>query len=404
MTIAPRVSIGMPVFNGERYLEEAVRSILAQTFRDFELLICDNASTDGTEAIARRLAAGDDRIRYIRNEENIGAAPNFNRVVEFAKGEYFKWAAHDDLCEPACLERLVEVLDSDPDTVIAFSNTTIIDADSEPIEPYDFDLGADVPSADDRLRAVLVRHKCFEIFGLIRLAVLRQTPLIGAYSHGDGVLLAELALHGKFTEVPEALFLARRHPEQSMAMIGDYRRYAVWFNPALRNKMLFPHWRIFFEYLRSVLRFRVRLSVAQRWRCALVVARAAVARRNSLWRDVGYQLRRVFTRRASGSRIPFESVVEMLEALFSEKPDRPSEIRRVSGEAGAADVIELTFSSTKIGTLYMADVSKLSNMTEWSIRIVEECGAEQLISEASGSDLGEDASHDLDVEQAPHVR
>ena len=96
----PTVSIGMPVYNGVPFLNEALDSILAQTYRDFELVISDNASTDETESICRAYAASDPRIRYYRQQENLGAMPNFNRVCELSRGQYFKWAACDDVCSP----------------------------------------------------------------------------------------------------------------------------------------------------------------------------------------------------------------------------------------------------------------------------------------------------------------
>src|SRR5215471_14033382 len=100
-----RVSLGLPVYNGQRYLAGAIQAILDQTFSDFELIICDNASTDETESICRDLAARDPRVRYHRNPANIGAAPNFNKTFELSTGEYFKWLAHDDLHEPTYLQR-----------------------------------------------------------------------------------------------------------------------------------------------------------------------------------------------------------------------------------------------------------------------------------------------------------
>ena len=91
-----KVSIGMPVYNGEKFIREALDSLLAQTFTDFELIISDNASTDGTEAICREYAARDSRIRCVRQSENRGACANFQFVLDEAKGEYFMWAAADD--------------------------------------------------------------------------------------------------------------------------------------------------------------------------------------------------------------------------------------------------------------------------------------------------------------------
>ena len=114
----PRLSIGLPVFNGERYLAAAIGSVLDSSFSDWELIISDNASTDGTQALAQSFAQQDARIRYLRNATNIGALPNFNQVVHASRGEYFKWLAYDDLCGPDLLSRCVEVLDRDSTIVL----------------------------------------------------------------------------------------------------------------------------------------------------------------------------------------------------------------------------------------------------------------------------------------------
>src|SRR5215212_2547350 len=106
----PQVSLGVPVYNGEKYLAEALESLLQQDYADFEIIISDNASTDGTEEICRNFAGRDKRIRYYRNETNIGASPNYNRTFELARGRYFKWCAHDDVCLPAFVRRAAEVL------------------------------------------------------------------------------------------------------------------------------------------------------------------------------------------------------------------------------------------------------------------------------------------------------
>src|SRR5262245_31410059 len=118
----PRVSIGVPVYNGERYLRECIDSILGQTFRDFELILSDNASTDATRTICEAYATRDPRVRYYRNEQNLGACRNFNRCVELARGDYFLWAAHDDAIAPEYLARCVEALDRDPSVVLSHSD------------------------------------------------------------------------------------------------------------------------------------------------------------------------------------------------------------------------------------------------------------------------------------------
>src|ERR1700761_38911 len=108
MNSKPLLSIGLFVYNGERYIREAIDSFLSQTFTDFELIISDNASTDATEQICLDYAAKDSRVRYSRNPRNMGAGWNVRRVAELATGKYFRWAACDDRCEPDLLRTCVE--------------------------------------------------------------------------------------------------------------------------------------------------------------------------------------------------------------------------------------------------------------------------------------------------------
>src|SRR5437762_14089815 len=124
----PKVSIGLPVFNGEYFLRAALNSLLDQEFDDFELVISDNASTDSTEAICRDFVAKDRRIQYYRNETNIGASGNYNRVFELARGEFFKWASHDDEIHISLVRRCLETFEHcEANTVLVFSKAEIID-------------------------------------------------------------------------------------------------------------------------------------------------------------------------------------------------------------------------------------------------------------------------------------
>ena len=122
----PKVSIGMPVYNGEPFIREALDSLLVQTFTDFELIISDNASTDKTEQICREYAAKDKRIRYIRQEINRGAAANFQYVLDEAVGEYFMWAAADDLWDSEFILKLIPLVERE-NIVLAFSGWVEID-------------------------------------------------------------------------------------------------------------------------------------------------------------------------------------------------------------------------------------------------------------------------------------
>src|SRR5438105_14597753 len=134
----PAISIGMPVRNGEKYVSQAIDSLLAQTFTDFELIICDNASTDRTERICREYAAKDGRIRYHRNERDIGPAQNYTRCFGLARGTYFRWHAHDDVCEPTYLARCLAVLQRDPSVINCHSLTRVIDERGQTLRDYTY--------------------------------------------------------------------------------------------------------------------------------------------------------------------------------------------------------------------------------------------------------------------------
>lgn len=268
--MSPSISIGLPVYNGEDYLERAIASLLAQTFQEFELVICDNCSSDGTERICRTFAERDPRIRYSRNESNIGAAGNFNRVFELAHGKYFAWANHDDLWEPGYLQECFKALESSPDAVLAYAHSIMIDASGQPVAELKKDLGLDNASASARLRKFHDHILEFDrtdswddnvgeglwipVYGLMRRDQLAKTGLIGSYISSDTVLLEELLMSGTFVEVKEVLFYKRDHPGRSMRASESYESRIVWFTG--RNKtarFLFPMWRIFWGRLGGVL-------------------------------------------------------------------------------------------------------------------------------------------------------
>lgn len=276
----PRVSIGLPVYNGERYIAEALESIVSQTFTDFELIISDNASTDATLKICESYAARDGRIVLYPNEKNRGAAWNYNHVFALSRGEYFKWASHDDRCAPPFLERCVDALDAHPAVVVAYPRTTVIDADGGTIEMEEDDLQLDSPDVVGRFTTCLSPMKlCHNVvFGLMRRAVLEQTNLIGAYLASDRCLVAEMSLYGPFEEIPERLFFRRKHGANIGVALEDLQFY----RPGDRRRFVMPEWRLLVEFLK--LARMPRLPATTRVRLAAAVLRwAARYRREFSW-------------------------------------------------------------------------------------------------------------------------
>lgn len=269
----PRVSIGLPVHNGERFLEQTLDVLLAQSLREFELAITDNGSTDRTEEICRAYAGRDERIRYYRSDENRGATWNFNRAFTLTRSEYFKWSAYDDLCEPSFLERCLSVLDAQPRAVLAYPRTRLIDETGDVVRDHEDALALPQRTSHERLgRLVAALGYANPVYGLIRSSALRRTRLLGSYPSADYVLLAELALLGEFTELPERLFLRRIHPEMSRARNPDPAAAARWFRPdAQQVRFRAESSRLFLEHLAAI--FRAPLSLPDRLRCFATFAR-----------------------------------------------------------------------------------------------------------------------------------
>lgn len=212
----PRVSIGMPVYNGERFIRQSVESLLAQTYGDFELIITDNASTDGTEEICRGLVAMDKRVRYVRNKRNLGGPGNFRRVFSLCSGEYHKWSTADDYWDPTVVEKCVALLDRRPDVVLCYPKTDFYDESGNFIGHYEDPLHLQEESAADRfMRVIEETMYCHAHLGLIRRSAMKRTSLIGGELASDIRFLAEISLYGKFFVLPEYLFFRRFHETSS---------------------------------------------------------------------------------------------------------------------------------------------------------------------------------------------
>lgn len=274
----PKVSIGLPVYNGEDYLADALKSILRQSFTDFELIICDNASSDRTVNICKTYAARDRRIIVLTSDTNRGAAWNYNRAFYQARGEYFKWAAHDDVLAPHFLAKCVESLSTEPGAVLAYPKTTIIDSNGRPIRVYQDLLDLRSNLGVERFRSVLFcpQRESNAIFGLIRTETLKATRLIGNYQSSDRVLLAELALRGKFVEIPEYLFFRRDHAKTSLRANPKTRDIVSWFDPTRQCVLCSKKLRFLGEYLH--LTRRVPMNRIAQLQCCGVIAKFVASR------------------------------------------------------------------------------------------------------------------------------
>jgi glycosyltransferase involved in cell wall biosynthesis len=269
--VAPRVSIAIPVYNGERYLAEAIESVLAQTYSDFELLIGDNASTDGTPEIIAKYAAQDPRIRPFRRPQNLGAGGNFTTLFEDSRGEYFKWLAADDKVAPVWLQTCVDALDGNPDAALAYTMLRPIDDEGAVMDRW--------PEQEAMVwpRGVVGRYRrlmdeltygrqqghgvrawpMVYIWGLMRSSHLRTTALLRSHVNSDSNLLAEIILRGPYVEVPEYLNFVRVHKGAYSWGGLSFTEKQTYFDPGRAKNSLktaLDSRNRYFEFLKDVLR------------------------------------------------------------------------------------------------------------------------------------------------------
>lgn len=289
METVPRLSVGLPVYNGAEYLEDALESLLGQSYRDFELIISDNASTDETSEICHRYAAQDSRIRYFLQQRNIGASPNHNFVFEQSRGELFKWASCDDLYGRDLLLRCVEALDANPGAVLSHAWCGVVHGRNSCAHGTTYALSTDSGRASTRFRSLLFDIGGEDMYGVIRSDVLRRTPLHGSYHPvAERPLIAELGLHGTFHQVPEYLAFRREHANQAGA-VRIKRDQCTIRDPRRQSRILHPALRLNAEYAWAFAAavWRAPLSITQKVECYRILAGYVAARiRPSTFRRV----------------------------------------------------------------------------------------------------------------------
>jgi len=288
--LQPRVSIGLPVYNGEAFLAHAIESVLGQSFTDLELIVSDNGSTDGTRAIAEQYAARDARVRYVRSEINRGAAWNYRRAFDLARGEYFRWAPADDWFAPDSVTVCVAALDANPDAVLCYPKTNLVDASGTVIRAYDDRL--DLRSADpaERLRQALAQIGLVNvIYGLMRTQALAKTRLMGTFVGADEVLVFELALQGKFLELKQSAFYRRIH-EKAFSQMTTTADKQAFFDPQTKGRFYLYLWQHYRQCLLGIAHAPV--SAATKARAVAVLLRTAVSVRRRLWSEAMMGARR----------------------------------------------------------------------------------------------------------------
>lgn len=301
----PRVSIGVPVYNGAKFLTATLNSILAQTFTDFEVILCDNGSTDSTPQICDDYAARDSRVRVWRSPKNLGPAANYNKCFALSRGELFKWQAGDDVIAPTFLEKCIAKLDSDPSLVSVYSLSKRINERGEIFGEYECELDLAHESAATRFaRYIFVdhrKHHAAELWGVTRASAMEYWhPVKGAFPSADRIVISRWLSCGKLARVEEYLFFDRQHTGRSevcvdRAKVRGGSRIAQkigcgplppyqWWDACKKDKIVFPEWKWITEYYRSAI--FGPMDVFEKIACTAVVSGLVVKFTPRLLRDV----------------------------------------------------------------------------------------------------------------------
>jgi len=248
----PKVSIGMPVFNGDQFIRSALDSLLKQTFTDLELIISDNASTDGTERICREYAALDQRIRYVRQSANIGATANFKYVLDSARGDYFMWAACDDTRSPDFIELNLNFLSEHPAYVASTSPNGFEGHNINRQTFVNFALDGEIFERFIQfLDHCWISHGIF--YALVRTEVLRGCEIIGqSFIAADWAIDLYLASKGKVNRIKGGYMISGvRGVSSSSGSFKAFRNDAI--------ELLLP----FYRLTRYVIALAAGMSLGQ---------------------------------------------------------------------------------------------------------------------------------------------
>jgi glycosyltransferase involved in cell wall biosynthesis len=283
--VTSTVSVGLPVYNGAKWLSGSVESVLGQRGIDFELIISDNASTDETESMCREMAARDPRIRYHRNAENIGVAHNFSNAFRLSRSRYFKWMSCGDAIDPTFLSRCVEVLDQRPEVALVYPITRLFEdsLDRGAVAEDDFDLDNADPVA--RFKTYLRQVRLNNIMhGVYRADMLGRTRLYSGFLAADVNMIAELLLHGRAVQLPDVLNFRRSHPE-TMSKLASAAALRAMYVPKKPSALKYQAWTQMLDFLQAPFRTDA-LTWQQRIRLGTFVSRMLVWRSGELLHEL----------------------------------------------------------------------------------------------------------------------
>jgi glycosyltransferase involved in cell wall biosynthesis len=284
--------IGLPVYNGQRFLGTAIDSLLSQSFTDFRLVISDNGSTDATPELCASYSKQDGRITYLRSPENRGILWNHRRVMDEIDGstEYFRWAGADDILEPGLLQEMVTLLDARREVEAVVPDVKNIDDEGKMIGSMPRTLH--LPSTDvvERARQFLTAgYQHVFAYGLLRVATLRRMRTRPAYLGWDPIFALELILRGQMLQTTGSALLRRFHPG-SISRVKTAKEMRKWVEPNTKNIMSFPHWTWAYERARVLMSSPV--STRDRCRIAVLLLRTMLWQKGSLVRDLTQAARR----------------------------------------------------------------------------------------------------------------
>ena len=272
----PLVTVSLPVYNAELFVGHSIDTLLSQTFTDFRLVICDNASTDRSGEICREYAAKDSRIEYHRNPTNLGMAGNYNKSFSLCRSKYFRWAPADDFCAPELLADHVKVLEADPTVALAYSQAWFVEEDGSPKQLWtdDLHLLSDDPVA--RFKSVIERiQKVHHHLGLMRADCVRRTGGIQKHVSSDMAFVAEMSLLGKLHRIDVPQYFRRMHGDSSSWATQSEEHQRRRYHASNVNRVPFSRLRFHAYEMRVVA--RAPLSAAQRLELYAFLAKRAAS-------------------------------------------------------------------------------------------------------------------------------